>query len=160
MRLTLTSIMFIFFSAVSYADTLTGRVIRVVEGDALVVQDSNNAQHEIRLLGIDAPEYKQAYAAKSTESLTKWVAGRFVVIDYSKRDDHERIIGKLLLSGQDINLEQIKAGLAWYDNMHAEVQTESDRQLYVQVELEARKAKRGIWFDINPVPPWVFRNKR
>jgi endonuclease YncB( thermonuclease family) len=160
MRLTLISIIFILFPAFSYADTLTGRVVRVVEGDTLVVQDSNKAQHEIRLLGIDAPEFKQAYGAKSTDNLSNLVAGRFVVIDYSKRDDNERIVGKVLLSRQDINLEQIKAGLAWQDKMFSVGQNESDRQLYSQVEHQARKEKRGLWFDINPVPPWVFRNNR
>jgi len=39
----------------SYADTLTGRVVRVTDGDTIVVLDAGNAQHKIRLQGIDAP---------------------------------------------------------------------------------------------------------
>lgn len=42
--------------ALVHADTLTGRVIRVSDGDTLVIIDANKAQHKIRLKGIDAPE--------------------------------------------------------------------------------------------------------
>ena len=49
------------------ADTLTGRVVRVTDGDTIVVLDSANTQHKIRLTGIDAPEKKQAFGTKSKE---------------------------------------------------------------------------------------------
>ena len=45
------------------AETLTGRVVRVTDGDTIVVLDSGNAPHKIRLTGIDAPERGQAPAA-------------------------------------------------------------------------------------------------
>jgi endonuclease YncB( thermonuclease family) len=32
-----------------------------------------------------------------------------------------------------------------------------DRKLYSEAEIEARKAKRGLWRDPNPVPPWEWR---
>jgi endonuclease YncB( thermonuclease family) len=38
------------------AGTLTGRVVRVSDGDTIVVLDANNAQYKIRLTGTDAPE--------------------------------------------------------------------------------------------------------
>ena len=38
------------------AGTLTGRVVRVSDGDSIVVLDANYAQHKIRLTGIDTPE--------------------------------------------------------------------------------------------------------
>jgi endonuclease YncB( thermonuclease family) len=36
----------------AHADTLTGRVVRVTDGDTIVILDSGNAQHKIRLQGI------------------------------------------------------------------------------------------------------------
>ena len=68
------------------ADTLIGRVVRVTDGDTIVVLDSANAQHKIRLTGIDAPERKQAFGTKSKDHLSDAVAGETVVVDYSKRD--------------------------------------------------------------------------
>ena len=38
------------------AETLTGRVVRVTDGDTIVVLDASKVQHKIRLTGIDAPE--------------------------------------------------------------------------------------------------------
>jgi endonuclease YncB( thermonuclease family) len=96
------------------APTLTGRVVRVTDGDTIVVLDSSDTQHKIRLTGIDAPERKQAFGTKSKEHLSDSVAGRFVVVDYDKRDRYERILGKVLLNGEDMNLEQVRAGLAWH----------------------------------------------
>ena len=156
MRITLLLALLITHCLVQ-ADTLTGRVVRVTDGDTIVVLDSANVQHKIRLTGIDAPERKQAFGTKSKEHLSDSVAGKFVVVDYDKRDRYERILGKVLLSEQDMNLEQIKAGLAWHYKKYQKEQAPSDRELYSETEIEARKDKRGLWYDANPVPPWEYR---
>ena len=109
------------------ADTLTGRVVRVTDGDTIVILDSANTQHKIRLTGIDAPERKQAFGTKSKEHLSDSVAGKFVVVEYAKRDLYQRILGKVLLSDQDMNLEQIKAGLAWHYKKYQKEQPPPDR---------------------------------
>ena len=64
MRITLLFAL-IITHCLAQANTLTGRVVRVTDGDTIVVLDANNAQHKIRLTGIDAPERDQAYGAKS-----------------------------------------------------------------------------------------------
>ena len=147
----------LFAHCLVQADTLTGRVVRVTDGDTIVVLDSANAQHKIRLTGIDAPEKKQAFGTKSKEHLSDAVAGKFVVVDYSKRDRYERILGKVLLSDKDMNLGQIEAGLAWHYKQYQKDQAPADRKLYSEAEVEAREAKRGLWHDPEPVPPWEYR---
>jgi endonuclease YncB( thermonuclease family) len=153
------TLIFILIIAHGYAwgATLTGRVVRITDGDTLVVLDSSNAQHKIRLAGIDAPERGQAYGTKSKEHLSDSVAGKFVVVEYEKRDRYERILGKVLLSGEDMNLEQIKAGLAWHYKKYQNEQTTADRVKYSDTEREARMARRGLWHDDNPMPPWDYR---
>src|SRR5436190_21349593 len=37
-------------------ETVTGRVVRIADGDTVTVLDGTNTQHRIRLQGIDAPE--------------------------------------------------------------------------------------------------------
>ena len=39
-----------------YADSLTGRVVKIADGDTVTVLDARNEQHKVRLAGIDAPE--------------------------------------------------------------------------------------------------------
>lgn len=72
------------------------------------------------------------------------VSGRHVVVETDKHDRYGRVVGKVIVGGKDISLEQIKAGLAWHYKEYQNEQTASDRQLYSEAEDEARKAKRGL----------------
>ena len=159
MRITLLFTLLITHCLVQ-AGTLTGRVVRISDGDTLVVLDANNAQHKIRLTGIDAPERGQAFGTKSKEHLSDSVAGKFVVVEYEKRDRYKRILGKVLLNDEDMNLEQVKAGYAWHYKKYQNEQTPSDRELYSEAEIEASEAGRGLWYDPVPVPPWEYRQMK
>ena len=138
-------------------ETLSGRVVRVTDGDTIVVLDASKAQHKIRLQGIDAPERRQAYGTKSKEHLSVLIAGKSVVVDYSKHDRYQRILGKVLLGGEDVNLEQVEAGMAWHYKKYQGEQSPSDRVKYSDAEREARRFKLGLWQDPKPVPPWDYR---
>ncbi len=59
------SVFFVFLSIPAFADTLTGKVIKITDGDTLTILDANYKEHKIRLAGIDAPERKQAYGLAS-----------------------------------------------------------------------------------------------
>ncbi len=50
----------LLFSIATAADTLTGKVVKITDGDTLYVLDANYEQHKIRLAGIDAPERRVA----------------------------------------------------------------------------------------------------
>ena len=142
------------------AGTITGTVVRITDGDTVVVLDANKVQYKIRLVGIDAPEKKQAYGKKSKENLSNLVAGKYVVVEYDKLDRYKRVLGKILLSGKDMNLEQISSGLAWHYKKYQKEQSQSDRMLYSEAEIDARNAKRGLWYDPDPIPPWDYRKSK
>jgi endonuclease YncB( thermonuclease family) len=131
----------------AYAETLKGRVVHITDGDTLVVLDASNVQHKIRLQGIDAPERGQAFGTKSKEGLSNLVAGTSVVVDYSKYDRYQRILGKVLLNGEDVNLEQVEDGMAWHYKKYQGEQSSSDRVRYSDAEREARRRKIGLWRD-------------
>ena len=65
----------VFLSLAALADFLTGKVVKITDGDTLYVLDASNQQHKIRLAGIDAPERKQAYGLASRKHLASIVAG-------------------------------------------------------------------------------------
>ncbi len=50
----------VYLSLTASADILTGKVVKVADGDTITVLDTTNTQHRIRLQGIDAPETGQA----------------------------------------------------------------------------------------------------
>ena len=58
-----------------FADTLNGKVVKITDGDTLVVLDASRQQHKIRLAGIDAPETNQPFGKRSKEALSALVAG-------------------------------------------------------------------------------------
>lgn len=96
------------------------------------------------------------YIAAAPES----VAGRFVVVEYDKKNRYGRLIGKVLVGGDDVCLEQIIAGFAWHYKKYQKEQTESDRLLYSEAENIARETKQGLWQEPHAVPPWEYRSRR
>ncbi len=103
----------LFLSLAASADTLTGKVVKVADGDSITVLDNTNTQHPIRLQGIDAPEKGQPFGNASRKHLATLVAGKEITVKWDKRDRYRRIVGFVLVDGQDVNLAQVKAGMAW-----------------------------------------------
>ena len=91
---------------------LSGKVVRVSDGDSITVLDSGNRQHKIRLMGIDAPEKAQPFGTKSRESLSSMVAGRHVTVAWQKKDRYGRVLGVVFADGRDVGLIQIERGFA------------------------------------------------
>jgi len=140
------------------AETLSGKVIHVADGDTITILDSTNQQLKIRLTGIDAPEKAQDFGQRSKEHLSGLVQGQQVVIETSKKDKYGRHVGHVLLNGQDVNLEQLRAGLAWYYRQYERELTPELQQSYSMTEAEAKDARVGLWSDAQPLPPWQWRH--
>jgi endonuclease YncB( thermonuclease family) len=87
------------------------------------------------------------------------VFNKEVTVDYDKRDPHGRIVGKVLLEGNDICIRQIEDGLAWHFKRYENEQPVMDRGAYSRAESVARAAGVGLWRDPRPVPPWEFRRR-
>ena len=87
---------------------------RVAYGDTITVLDADRVRHKIRLAGIDAPEKKQAFGNRSKEKLSELAFDKTVDVETGKRDRYGRQIGKVLVSGRDINLVQVERGMAWF----------------------------------------------
>src|SRR5512139_1143732 len=98
----------------AHADTLMGRVVGISDGDTLIVLDATNTQHKIRLSGIDSPEKRQPFGQVCKQSLSDLAYGRTVAVEANKRDRYGRLIGKVLVGGEDANLEQIRRGCGWH----------------------------------------------
>ena len=142
------------------AATIEGWVVGVTDGDTVTVLDGSNTQHKIRLAGIDAPEKKQAFGARSKQSLSDLVFDRQVSVETDKRDRYGREVGVILVNGKDANLEQVTRGFAWHYKAYEREQSANDRKLYDFAEQEARARRRGLWADVDPTPPWDYRHRK
>lgn len=142
----------------TYADTLSGRIVGVSDGDTVTLLDAAYRQHKIRLAGIDAPEKSQPFGQRSKEHLSNRVFGQQVTVEGSKTDRYGRLVGKVIVSGTDVNLMQLRIGMAWHYKAYEKEQTPADRHQYAETERAARHQRVGLWRDTNPHAPWDFRH--
>ena len=159
MKLLLSFLLIFSVCTASASKILQGKVVSVADGDTITVLDAEKTQHKIRLQGIDAPEKAQAFGAKSKQALYEMVHGKTVKVSFEKSDKYGRILGKVLLDGQDICHQQIKAGLAWHYKKYQNQQPLADRDAYSASETAAKNEKLGLWSDPRPVAPWDFRKR-
>ncbi|WP_313958821.1 thermonuclease family protein [Aliarcobacter butzleri] len=144
-------ILIIVFSSYLYSIELIGKVVKVSDGDTITILTNEKVQYKIRLNDIDAPEKKQAFGNKSKDNLAKYVSGKTVTVKYDKTDKYKRILGTVYYNGLNINLQQIKDGYAWVYKKY------SNNSSYYEAEKLAKRNKKGLWVDNNPIEPWEFR---
>lgn len=152
----------VLFSSISSADAnnickLTGKVIKVADGDTITILDSKKKQHRIRLAGIDAPERKQPFGKASKKYLSKLVYKKQVCINWHKKDKYKRKVGKVLLNDVDINFKIIDKGLAWHYKKYQKEQSKADQRKYAEAEIDAQLAVIGLWSRPDYIPPWKWR---
>ena len=145
------------FSHSAFAEILNAKVIGVYDGDTITVLDATNSQHKIRLSGIDAPEKRQAFGNASKKSLSNLVFNKQVDIEWFKLDRYGRKVGKVIINGKDINLEQINIGMAWYFKKYKKELVLEDRLNYLHAQEYAERNRLGLWVDNDTVAPWTFR---
>lgn len=144
-------------AAPAHAETLTGKVVAVLDGDTITVLHERQ-QTRVRVAGIDAPEKRQAFGQRSKQALSDCAFGKDVEVRWSKTDRYGRTIGKVMAGGTDCGLRQIELGLAWHYKAYAKEQAREDREAYGSAEHKARAAGLGLWSDPHPTPPWEFRH--
>lgn len=140
------------------AEVLLGTVIAVHDGDTITLQNESG-QKKIRLAGIDAPELKQPYGAVSRSTLRESVIEKQVQVETSKTDKYGRVVGKVIVDGQDINLKQVQSGMAWVYREYLKELSKVDKALYLETEAQSKAIAAGLWRDSNPVEPWLHRLK-
>ena len=148
------SLVFVFaFGSAAFAD-FSGRVVGISDGDTIKVLHDGKAER-IRLNGIDCPEKAQPFGTKAKQFTSAMVFGKDVTIQVKDTDKYGRTVADVILpDGRSLNRELVAAGLAWWYRKYSK-----DESLG-QLEAEAKTAKRGLWADPEPVPPWEWRRRR
>ena len=150
MKLLLSLLFVLLLPGIAFA--LSGRVISVTDGDTITLLVSGNRQVKIRLYGIDCPEKKQAFGQAARKFTAGMVAGRTVNVQDMGPDRYGRTVGIV----GNLNEALLQAGLAW---VYPQFCKASFCQKWKLMEAEARRARRGLWKEGNPVAPWKWRRK-
>jgi endonuclease YncB( thermonuclease family) len=137
-----------------------GKVKSVHDGDTISVEAKDGKVYLIRMQGIDAPDEKQNYDDRSKKKLRDLILNEDATVMIRRIDSSDRYIGTVYSGGQDINLTQIKKGMAWHFKQNGYEQKEENRKEYEQAEQKARNERVGLWEDKNPIAPWDFRGNK
>jgi endonuclease YncB( thermonuclease family) len=153
-------IVLLLLARVGLADSLTGLVTHVTDGDTLTLLIAGTEKHKIRVAGIDAPERTQSYGSQSTANLVQQAFNKAASADCHKVDRYGRDICTVFVDGRDVGLQQIADGLAWWYRKYANEQSTTDQQSYERAETTAKQNRLGLWSESDPMAPWHWRRER
>lgn len=90
---------------------LEGVVVKIIDGDSFRVDDV-----EVRLWGVDAPEYRFKGFEAAREGLRSRIAGRFIQCTVLDQDRYERQVARCQFDAgdegkKDLGLSLLQAGL-------------------------------------------------
>ena len=128
------------------------RVVRVVDGDTILVRLGDGREERVRYIGIDTPESVkpntpvQCFAKAASHENAGLVAGRRVrlVADVEPRDRYGRLLAYVYREpdGTFVNAELVARGFARPATFPPNVRFEAR---FAALAARAREAGRGLW---------------
>ncbi len=129
-----------------------GRVVGVVDGDTIDVI-AGRATTRVRLWGIDCPEMGQPFGKAAKHFTSEACFGKAVALEERGKDRYGRALAIVRLAdGRSLNSALVQEGLAWWYYSFAPKALD-----LATGERDARRARKGLWADPDPVPPWSWR---
>ena len=149
--------------------TWKGKVVSVASGDTITVR-RGKTRVVVRLHGADTPEPAQPHGAAARRFTRGMVLGTEVSVKplgKTRRGEQLARVSIQRHEGTDhmsdgshrdvlitrfVDEDLLRAGLAWWHRARA-----PRARGLARLEAAARKARRGLWADAKPVPPWTWR---
>jgi micrococcal nuclease len=134
----------------SSARSLSGHVVRVVDGDTIVVSLPAGRTERVRYIGIDTPESVkpgtpvQCFAKRASHFNASLVDGRAVVLrtDAEARDRYGRLLAYVYAGTTFVNRELVAKGYARTMTIPPNVAHAGE---FARLAQHAREAGRGLW---------------
>ena len=146
----------VFFLAAS-AHAFSGKVVRVIDGDTVEVQNSQGGEPiTVRLYGVDTPEKEQAFGPEATSFTRDYALGKRVEVDTKGKDHYGRTIGVVSTGGRSLNSALVFSGHAWVYDEYCDSMV---CKYWTGGEMTARLKGKGLWKNDHPVPPWKWRKR-
>jgi micrococcal nuclease len=132
------------------AETVTGVVTRVVDGDTVWLGRGRELL-KVRLLGMDAPEICQAGGQQSRQALERRVLGKTVTVSFQYHDVYGRALGLVQLDGEDVGRWMVAGGHAWSDGFRHRPGP------YAAEQARAQASRKGLFSGVGAQTPRSFR---
>jgi micrococcal nuclease len=129
----------------------SARVVRAVDGDTLVVQRGSDTPERVRVIGVDTPEDVapgrpvQCWSRRAAAFTAKVMQGREVVLvpGHERHDRYGRTLAYVTRSdGFALEDALLRGGYARTLAIAPNIDREAR---YSRLELQARRAGRGLW---------------
>lgn len=150
MRLLLTIISLFFLLTPALACEKCEVVVGIVDGDTVIIMCEGKTK-EVHLTSVDAPQMEQPYGKKAKNFAEKLVMNHVATIRYI---DNNRATDIVSSDGKSLKWGLIRAGLAWYPQNHQKNTLRNVNDKVGKYERRARRARKGLWAQDNPRPPW------
>ena len=122
--------------------SVEGKVIKVVDGDTIIVLTKDNKRKRVNLVAVDASAGQDA--ARSL--LSGLVLNRVVsVLVNPSSIKSSTVVGVVHTQEKDVNRELLEAGVVRYHEPEFYSVSRYTACVYRIVEREVREAKRGLW---------------
>jgi micrococcal nuclease len=129
----------------SQLDRRPVHVIRVLNGDTLLVRSPLGEELPVRLVGVAAPEEGSYGSAEARQALSSRAEGKDVLLRLEPTQTRDAGGAVLALvypaDADDLNIDLIREGYAYAERRHSC----SMQPQFEQAESEARQRKRGLW---------------
>lgn len=163
MKITLLLFMIVFVlgGPANGADSYYANYLDVIDGDTVCayIYDDPSLCATVRVGAIDAPELDQPFGLEAKQCLVEAVSefSEFYIEAVSV-GKYGRIIGIVTTPGNyDLGYTMVTWGCAWYYDKYAHQYTIRFNSNYRGAEMKARINRDGLWQQINPTPPWLWR---
>lgn len=141
------------------AQAESARFLTVIDGDSLRVE-SKGRTREVRLIGIDAPEWGQEYGTQAKSYAMTLCYGQALRLEFDKerRDRYGRLLAYVYCGDKMLNEEMVGAGYA------IAIKVSPNDKYYKRLkraESQARTKRKGFWLrgGLKTPAEWRKRNK-
>lgn len=119
-------------------------VVRIVDGDTIVVSVGGRNGTKVRLIGIDTPETGDCMFRAAKERMRALVERNRVTLvrDVSERDRYGRLLRYVYAGEVFVNAAMVAEGFATAATFPPDVAHAIE---FVAAERRARRARRGLW---------------
>lgn len=143
-------------SPIQAMEPFYGSVKRVIDGDSLLIV-SGKKTFEVRLYGVDCPEYNQPFSPEAKAMVRKKVKGKRVLVLPEYYDSYKRLVAIVQYEEQVLNSELVREGFAWVYPRYCRKKMCTS---WEKMESSAKREKRGMWNSTQPIPPWKWKRMK
>ena len=154
--ISLTILLLTFVSPSMAKEPFWGSVKKIIDGDSLVIV-SGKKKNEVRLYGVDCPEYNQPFSHDAKALVRKRVYGDKVLVRPQYYDSYNRLVAIVDTGDQTLNGELVRAGLAWVYPAYCRKKI---CKSWKKMEKTAKIKQKGLWRSNESIPPWKWKREK